>query len=279
MNSVLLKKIYCDCCYEELNAFKPGNHSIYSRIPEMDDTKFKYAAILSSKYMTDKSLGLGEAIYGAVKTCQTKINSNYNLGIVMLCTPILKVLEKKFENFRDSLMNLLNNASNNDKKLILNSIQIAEPAGVKNYKGKGNIFEKNNFSLLEVMKIGSAHDRISNCYYQNYREVLDFGLPLLIFLKGKISRRKAIEILYLNFLCNDLDSHILRKFGVNKAKIVKYKAIMLKRKIHIFKDNYKLFKELDSYLKISHINPGTCADLTVTTLLIDKIRDIFKFPI
>ncbi len=279
MKSLLLKKIYCDCCYEELKAFKPGNHSIFSRIPEMDDTKFKYVAMVSSNYLTDKSLSLGEAIHGAVKTCQTKVNSNYNLGIVMLCAPILKVLEKKFDNFRASLMNLLNNVSNNDKKLILNSIQIAKPAGLTNYKGKGNIFETNSLSLLEIMKIGSTHDRISNCYYQNYQEIIDFGLPLLIFLKGKISRRKAIEILYLNFLCNDLDSHILRKFGVNKAKIVKYRATMLKRKIHIYKDNYKLFKEFDAYLKISHINPGTCADLTVTTLLIDKIRDIFKFPL
>ena len=35
----------------------------------------------------------------------------------------------------------------------------------------------------------------------------------------------------------------------------------------------------DKYLKSFHYNPGTCADLTVTTLLISKIRDIFKFQI
>ena len=41
----------------------------------------------------------------------------------------------------------------------------------------------------------------------------------------------------------------------------------------------KLLKDLDFYLKKFHLNPGTCADLTVTTLLIDKIRDIFKFSL
>ena len=30
----------------------------------------------------------------------------------------------------------------------------------------------------------------------------------------------------------------------------------------------------DKYLKSFHYNPGTCADLTVTTLLISKIRYI-----
>ena len=60
---------------------------------------------------------------------------------------------------------------------------------------------------------------------------------------------------------------------------MKYKALMLKKKIKIFHNNKALFKEFDTYLKNSHINPGTCADLTVTTLLINKIRDIFNIPL
>ena len=40
------------------------------------------------------------------------------------------------------------------------------------------------------------------------------------------------------------------------------------------KKNKKKIKELDNYLKKTHTNPGTCADLTVTTLLIDKLTDI-----
>ena len=41
----------------------------------------------------------------------------------------------------------------------------------------------------------------------------------------------------------------------------------------------KITLNFDKYLKSFHYNPGTCADLTVTTLLISKIRDIFKFQI
>ena len=42
--------------------------------------------------------------------------------------------------------------------------------------------------------------------------------------------------------------------------------------------NYLFFlKKFDRYLKQLNLNPGTCADLTVTTLLISKITDIFKF--
>ena len=279
MNSILLKKVYYESCLEELEAFKPGNHSIFSRIPEMNELKFKYAAKLSSEYLIDKNLSLGESIHGAVKTCQTSLNSNYNLGIIILCAPIIKVFQKSVNKPRSALRNLLINISKRDGQLILNAIEIAKPAGIKIYKGKGNIFKKNNLSFRDIMKIGSKHDRISNCYFSNYNEIFDFGLPLLDFLKKRISRIKAIEILYINFLCTALDSHILRKFGAKKAKIVKYKALMLNKKIKIFHNNKTLFKEFDTYLKNSHINPGTCADLTVTTLLIHKIRDIFKFPL
>ena len=48
------------------------------------------------------------------------------------------------------------------------------------------------------------------------------------------------------------------------------------------KNNKKMaisMRKFDYYLKFFNLNPGTCADLTVTTLLISKIRDIFKFQI
>ena len=85
--------------------------------------------------------------------------------------------------------------------------------------------------------------------------------------------------MYINYLSNSLDSHLKRKFGKEKAQIVMKKAQNLKKKIKILKNNRILMKDLDLYLKKFHLNPGTCADLTVTTLLINKIRDIFKFSL
>ena len=82
--------------------------------------------------------------------------------------------------------------------------------------------------------------------------------------------------MYINFLANSLDSHICRRIGREKAEIVMKKELKLKKKIKIFKNNNNIIKEIDFYLKKFHLKPGTCADLTVTTLLIDEIRDIFK---
>ena len=77
----------------------------------------------------------------------------------------------------------------------------------------------------------------------------------------------------------DFDSHILRKFGVNIARSVLFKSKFINNVINNNSQKYCNFylKKFDRYLKLLKINPGTCADLTVTTLLMDKITDIVKY--
>ena len=280
MNSKILKNIYFQTCCDELKVFKPGNHSLFSSISGMSEIKFRYAAKISSEYLTNKKLSLGEAVFNSAQSCKTQLNSNYNLGIIMLCAPILRVcLKDKVKNFKLELKNLLSSISNKDGKLILRAIEVVEPAGIKKYEGIGNIFTSNNLNFFEIMKIGSRWDRVSRCYTENYREIFDFGLPILKLLKNKIAIDKAIQILYLNFLANSTDSHILRKIGKKRANIIMKKGLQCKKKFKVFKNNYNLIKEFDLYLKKFHSNPGTCADLTVTTLLMYKINDIFKHPL
>ena len=57
------------------------------------------------------------------------------------------------------------------------------------------------------------------------------------------------------------------------------KSLKTIKRMKIFIENQDLLRKLDFYLKKYHLNPGTCADLTVTTLLINKIKDIFKIPV
>ena len=40
MSSEILKKLYYQSCCEELTAFKPGNHSIFSKIHGMSEKNF-----------------------------------------------------------------------------------------------------------------------------------------------------------------------------------------------------------------------------------------------
>ncbi len=280
MPSEILKKIYIQCCCDELKTYKPGNHSSISKILGMSELKFRYAAKISANYLTDKNLSLGESIYLAAKNCKIELNSNYNLGIIILCAPIIKVIMNKPSCFKNNLKVLLDSISKKDGQLILESIKFVKPAGISNYTGKGNINdETKNLSFSEIMKVGSKWDRISKCYSNNYDEVINYGLPIFESLKEKIPQQTAIEFLYLNYLSKSPDSHIQRKHGFEKAQIVMNKSLKTIKRMKIFKENQDLLRKLDFYLKKYHLNPGTCADLTVTTLLIKKIKDIFKLPI
>ncbi|MAI60424.1 MAG: hypothetical protein CMM92_05325 [Rickettsiales bacterium] len=273
---ICLKRIYYQCCYEELRILKPGNHSINSKILGMNHKKFELGAKISSEILSNKNLSLGESIYKSATECYKILRSNYNLGIILLCAPIFKI--KNMHNFRYELNQIINNISENQGKLILNSIKEVSPAGIKKYSGEGSVNINNNISFRKIMKIGAKWDRISGCYNNNYSEIFSKGLPYLETSRKKLSFSDSISLVFLNYLSNDYDSHLLRKYGIEKASKIKEKASVVKKMTNMTKMAISM-KKFDCYLKFFNLNPGTCADLTVTTLLISKIRDIFKFQI
>ncbi len=280
MSREIVKKLYLKSCFEELKILKPGNHSIYSKIIGMNLEKFRRAAKISSDILTDKNLSIGNAIFFSSRKCFIELGSNYNLGIVLLCAPIIKISIEGIKNLRSDLKKEVASIKNEDGDLIFKAIDYVKPGGIGKYKGKGNVSSyKKSLNFRKAMKIGSKWDRISRCYEENYSEILNFGLPYYRSIKLKKSEKVAAELLYLNYLSTDTDSHIQRKFGREKALSVMRKSQMIQKQINLKKNYKRILLKLDKYLKVYHYNPGTCADLTVTTLLIDKIIDIFRCPV
>ena len=278
-----IKKIFLASCFDEIAANKPGNVSINSPIIGLSYQKFYRAAEITANIISNERYSLGEIIFKSCCQCMKELNSNYNLGIILLCAPIIKVAignpcSEKI--LRLNLKNELNSIDKENAQLIFNAIKLCKPAGLNNYKGEGNITnEIEKISFKKIMKISSEWDRISRAYNNNYQEIFLTGLPFFKKLKKKFSKKFSIECLYLNFLSTDLDSHILRKYGKDRAYSISKKSSKILKTI-LQKENSKsnnLIKNFDNYLKSKKINPGTCADLTVTTLLIDKITDIVSF--
>ena len=114
MSEEILKKVFNNICSEELEALKPGNLNSFSGLHSMSKLKFKYAAKISSEFLISKNLSLGEGIYLSVKKCKTSLNSNYNLGIILLCAPLLKLSLMKKESLKSQLKKLLTRISKKD---------------------------------------------------------------------------------------------------------------------------------------------------------------------
>ena len=277
--SKLIQKLYFKSCQEELSVIKPGNHSIHSKIIGMNHKRFEYAAKISSEIFIKKGIGLGEKIYESASKCFSQLGENYNLGIILLCAPIFEMSPQKLNNLKEELQKVLNNINEYQGNFILKAINKVNPAGLNNYHGPGDVNKEKKLNFKKIMKIGSKWDRISECYVTNYEEIFNKGLPFFEFIKKKTSSNTAIVLLYLFFLSIKKDSHLLRKHGPTKSEMVMKKAKNLLKKINFHNKIECKVLNFDKYLKSFHYNPGTCADLTVTTLLISKIRDIFKFQI
>lgn len=277
-----LKILYHLSCYEELKVNKPGNLSVNSPILGMSYKKFLRAAEISGEIILNRKYEINHAIYSAVKKCMNQFNSNYNLGIILLTTPILRSVSKKYNSQRVIKKNLnaqLKLIMHCKTNLILKAIKIALPGGIKKYKGEGDVMkETKNFNIKKIMLKSSKSDRISRAYTSSYREIFDFGLVFFKKSQKKFSFKFSLQRLFIYYMSIDFDSHIMRKFGKFTAMQLKNKAKSLLKKLD--KENSltkRLLINFDKYLKSMHLNPGTCADLTVTTLLIDKILCIVQY--
>ncbi len=276
-----LKILYHLCCYEELKVNKPGNLSIGSPILGMSYKKFLRAAEISGGIILNKKYDINTAIYFAVKKCVNQLNSNYNLGIILLTAPILRSISKKYNTqntIKKNLNTQLKSIMNDKTNLILRAIKIAKPGGIEKYKGYGDVMKEiENFDLQNIMFKSSKSDRITKAYTTIYKEVFDFGLVFFKNSKKKFSFKFSVQRLFIYYMSTDFDSHIMRKFGKSIALKLKHKAkILLKKLNNETPITNRLLINFDKYLKYMHLNPGTCADLTVTTLLIDKILCIVQ---
>ena len=262
-----LKKLYLLSCLEELKALKPGNVNIKSILPGLKKNKFFRAAKISSEKLTDVKLSLGESIYYSCKDCLDELRTNYNLGIILLCAPVIRASMQNFNTEKEFiyiLKQILIKIDLKDTKHITDAIKISKPAGIKNYHSRGNIFKDNSSKL--------------SFYETNYSEIFNDALPYFQYQKKK-KCKFPVERLFLKFLSKNHDSHILRKFGFSRAQEIRYIASKYFKKTqkHFYPNEQHDLNLLDKYLKRKYVNPGTCADLTVTTLLIDKIMDIVKY--
>ena len=253
-----LKKIYLESCLEELKVNKPGNHSLNSKIIGMYSEKFLLVSKISAKFLVKKNLSLGEMIFYSTKKCIDSINSNYNLGIILLCAPLMKALLKKPVNLREELRKVIKDTGALESNLVIDAIKYANPSGLKKYKGISNVLEKKQEEkkIQEIMLISSSWDRISKCYVDNYSEIFDFGLPFFSSLKKRISREKAIQMLYLEYASKSPDSHLLRKFGSCKANAIMkmFRILSLKILRNPYKDFGYQISLFDAYLKNSNYN-------------------------
>lgn len=271
-SSEALVEAYHWACMSELQALKPGNVHIFSDGHGMTIQDFFKSADATAPLIAQETISVGQRIYLAVEATQQAVGLNTNLGLILLCAPLIHAaLQANHQcSFAESLQMTLGQLTIEDARLVAMAIVLAKPAGLGNVP-RHDVHEQPNVSLLALMITAQDQDRIAWQYANAYQDILGFGLAQYTTAMSRWNNEAwATCALYLSFLAYKPDSHIVRKYGIQVATGIMVEAQALEMEFNLSSNPKLVQKKLlawDASLKGRNINPGTSADLTVACLL------------
>lgn len=274
-----LVEFYQRACEIELQAFKPGNVSIYSEGHGMTVADFRISAQVSAGPICSAGYSLGEKIYYAVKATREAVQCNTNLGIILLCAPLIQAasLLNDENDLKKALNKVLLSTTIDDANWVFKAISLAAPGGLGSSDSE-DVNNKATVNLLEAMRLASRKDRIALQYITNFQDIFDFSLILYYNALSRWDDQSWASVAsYVGLLSRYPDSHIERKYGDQFSEMIAAKMAMLSEELSetISPERIKpMLYQVDHELKSIGVNPGTTADMVVATVLAAFIEEL-----
>ena len=274
MNSEQLPNAFKAACMAELEALKPGNVHIFSDGHGMTIQDFIASAEAVSEIITQPNLSLGERILRSVQATQNAVKMNTNLGMILLCAPIIQAkLNTNGTGLQASIHAVLVNTTMEDAEACFAAIRLAKPAGL-GVSIAHDVQQPADCTLQKAMQQAAGFDSIARQYSNYFADVFDGVTYYQKMLNCWQRPAWAATALHLHFMSSFLDSHIARKQGETMAKLVQNEAAEHAREFakNFNPKNYQsALMTFDAALKKRGLNPGTSADLTVASLFLHAI--------
>ncbi len=267
---------FLEACALDVAALKPGNVSDESPGHGMTAVDFLASAHAASTYVADPSLGLGERIYWAVDATQRHVGCNTNLGILLLCVPLIHAAQHRTpeESLRSRLALSLEGFDMEQTEWVYRAIRLAAPGGLGK-SARHDVHAKPSAPLMAGMQEAQRRDCIARQYTNGFADIFNEGRSALAEGRQRWQEDSAaVSTLFMSYLSTFPDSHIQRKQGIKVAGDVRQMARICQEEIEACPNwsvAHALLQELDFTLKATGINPGTSADLTVATWLADRL--------
>ena len=263
---------------------KPGN---VHRTRNYDDMVFQDFAI-SAVVIGDNM----EAVASQAKEIDDLskarwIETNTNLGIMMMCIPIAAAasISNSFDEIQENVGRLMDATTVEDAVNLYDAINVADAGGmgdqdefdVMSEKAKDEL-RANNQTMFDVLEISAGWDRLANELTNKMPVCFEIGYPCFSnFWKTSDDVdviNKATVLTFMTILSQIPDTLISRKYGNEVAEDVSKKA----SEILEFKDDDSFVEKLlefDDYLYDNKLNPGTTADLTAASIFLSYLADNF----
>jgi len=275
---------YLVACELDVAVRKPGNVSRLSAGHGMHAELFSASARASVGPLFRPGASVGERIEAAVAATVAVAGCNTNLGIVLLCAPIARAIELHPEaddpaRLRAAIEHVLADLDLDDAGAAYRAIALASPGGLGSAPAQ-DVHDTPSIDLRAAMTLAAERDSIARQYRDGYAELFDLGLlPLPSGLPGLSVGHggsmlpaviEHVQRVYLSFLAQRPDSHIVRKHGAALAHSVMRSAQPWQARAQAGEhlDADPGFANWDLELKANGLNPGTSADLTVAALFV-----------
>jgi triphosphoribosyl-dephospho-CoA synthase len=257
-------------CLSELEAIKPGNVHIFADGHGMSVQDFIASAEASTPAIVQPGQSVGQRILAAVEASWNVVGCNTNLGIILLCAPMVHAaMSHDHPALRDSLQQTLDGLTVEDAILAFRAIVRASPAGLGESE-RQDVRNPPDATLLEAMGIAQHRDRIAWQFVHGYQDVFAGVTRYQEALRRWERPAWATTAVYLGFLSDFPDSHLVRKHGAAVALAVQQEGRGHYLALQGMENPKRYQRDLlcfDADLKARGLNPGTSADLTVATLL------------
>lgn len=273
------REAFLQACTLDVRARKPGNVSFASPGHGMEAGQFLASAAAAAGPISSAGARIGERIEGAVRASWEAAGCNTNLGIVLLCAPLIAAFERiegpGVEALRTALASVLATLDIADARAAYRAIALARPGGLGRAPAQ-DVAQEPTVGLREAMALAAHRDRIAWQYANDFADVFALGLPAFLAARAAVrgpdaprSDQRAMQAAFLAFAATLPDSHIVRKHGDATAQCVIAEAVPWHARARAGEpvEDDPAFARWDEDLKARGLNPGTSADLCVATAL------------
>lgn len=267
-------------CLLEATAPKVGNVHRGADFEELFFADFVTSAVAIGPAMERaRETGVGQAVLDAIAATRALVNTNTNLGMVLLIAPLAAV--PLDQNLVDGVGSVLQSLAPRDSELVYQAIRLAQPGGM----GKTDEMDVAGYappSLLTAMKHAAERDLIARQYVENFSLVLAEILPNLV--AGQERGWSLIDTIireHVRLISVYPDSLIARKCGLETAEKASAYAAQVLRAGEPDDENYHAaLNDFDFWLRSDghRRNPGTTADLIAAGLFAGLREGLLKPP-
>jgi triphosphoribosyl-dephospho-CoA synthase len=261
-------------CLLEVTARKPGNVHRFLDFTDLHFVDFLLSATAIAAPL-DRAVeqSLGATILAAVEATREVVTTNTNLGMILLLAPLAAV--RRTVELAEGVERVLAATTRDDAREAYRAIRLARPGGLGQVPEQ-DIAADPSVTLREAMTLAADRDQVGLQYANGFHQVLNEALPMIrTSLSDGQPLETAILTAFLGMLARHPDSLIVRKAGLEKARLVMTRAAeVLDAGWPEKPGSHGLLESFETWLRGcgGKLNPGTTADL-ITAALFAALRD------